>query len=359
MPADQTKRCPGHTAGCPRKKRTLGGYGLIKHAKKGWILLVVIVGLLCQGCAHHFALPENQQHAVYLLKSQADSQLLRSAPAWLTYGFADRYNRIGAPTARGSTSDSEKVWVDTEQPVVYTMQRPFATAGASYTNYIYRIHFPRVPYRVIPFNLTAGDHPGLLVVITVNKQNQPVLITSVGTCGCYKAFVPTDYLPDHSLPADWQSAEKQDIYGEHLPARLMYKNVQDPVLLIHLRPGVHRVMDLEVVPAEQLGNERYMTIPMTAAPMDALLHLPTDDGAGTSFYFLDGWRKGYVKGSIKPFEMVFMSLISLDLFVGSDKVYSDPAEWENRFYTSLKPWRRDDSDMWDFARFLKYWGWRL
>lgn len=332
---------------------------MINRVKKRLLPLIAIAGLLCQACAHHFALPEEQQHAVYQLEPPAHSQILRSAPAWLTYGFADNYNRIGAPTAKGSTSDSEEVWIDTDQPVVYTMQRPFTTAKAAYTNYIYRVHFPRVPYSLIPFNLTAGDHPGLLVVITLNQQNQPVLITSVGTCGCYRAFVPTDYLPDHSLPADWQLDEKQEVYGEYLPARLVYENIQDPVLLIHVRPGVHRVMDLEVVPADQLTSDRYIPIPMAAAPMDALHRLPTDDGIGTSFYFEDGWRKGYVKGSVKPFEMVFMSLISLDLFVGSDKIYGDPAEWDNRFYTSLKPWRRDDSDMWDFARFLQYWGWRL
>jgi hypothetical protein len=57
--------------------------------------------------------------------------------------------------------------------------------------------------------------------------------------------------------------------------------------------------------------------------------------------------------------MIFMSLISLDLFVGSDKIYADPAVSGNPFYTSLKPWRRDDSDMWDFPRFLAYWGWGL
>ena len=32
---------------------------------------------------------------------------------------------------------------------------------------------------------------------------------------------------------------------------------------------------------------------------------------------------------------------------------------KNPFYTSLKPWNREASDMWDFATFLKFWGWRL
>jgi hypothetical protein len=69
--------------------------------------------------------------------------------------------------------------------------------------------------------------------------------------------------------------------------------------------------------------------------------------------------KGHVKGAVKPFESLFMSLISLDFFVGMDKTYADPAQTGNPFYTSLKPWRRTDSNMWDFARFLSYWGWNL
>jgi len=32
---------------------------------------------------------------------------------------------------------------------------------------------------------------------------------------------------------------------------------------------------------------------------------------------------------------------------------------KNHLYTSLKPWNRTESDMWNFARFLEFWGWRL
>jgi hypothetical protein len=43
-----------------------------------------------------------------------------------------------------------------------------------------------------------------------------------------------------------------------------------------------------------------------------------------------------------------LSLPSLDLFVGADKIYADPEVSGNPFYTSLKPLRRDDSNMWFF-----------
>jgi hypothetical protein len=38
-----------------------------------------------------------------------------------------------------------------------------------------------------------------------------------------------------------------------------------------------------------------------------------------------------------------MTLISLDLFMSTDKAYADFAQTDNPFYTSLKPWRREDS----------------
>jgi hypothetical protein len=79
----------------------------------------------------------------------------------------------------------------------------------------------------------------------------------------------------------------------------------------------------------------------------------------TSFYHQKGPLKGHVKGSVKFLESIFLSLPSLDFFVGTDKVYGNRQETGNPFYTSLKPWNRNASDMGNFARFLEFWGWRL
>jgi len=83
------------------------------------------------------------------------------------------------------------------------------------------------------------------------------------------------------------------------------------------------------------------------------------NGSFTSFYYSEGTMKGFVKGSVKIWESLFLSLVSLDLYIGSDKIYGNPDITENKFYTSLKPWNRDASEMWDFKRFLEFWGWRL
>ncbi|MDA8140044.1 MAG: hypothetical protein M0036_15455 [Desulfobacteraceae bacterium] len=314
--------------------------------------------LLCLGCAHQFALPEEPRPAIYTVVTTSDSLIRQWAPAFVAHGYADEYNRIGRPTADGVPEHADEVWIDTARPTVYFLRRTFTTEKATYTNLIYRVHFPKVPYSLTPFNLTAGDNGGLIVVVTLDADNRPLLVTTVHTCGCYKAFVPTDLIPAGLRPEGWDVSQIQSVYGERLPSQLNYNGLEDPVLIVDLRPGVHRVMSLAVVPARQITNDRYIPIAMTVEPMAALEQLPSPQGT-TSFYYDQGWREGHVKGSIKPFEMIFLSLISLDLFVGSDKDYADPAITDNPFYTSLKPWRRHDSDMWDFARFLHYWGWRF
>jgi hypothetical protein len=320
-------------------------------------LLPAVAALLLAGCAHHRPLPPEPYHWVYETDGSADKAAESWAPAFVAYDHAQPYNRIGRPTVRLADDGDREIFIDPDAPVVYFLKRTFTTDKATYTNLIYRVHFPKVPFSLIPFNLTAGKNVGILVVVTLDGDNRPVLVTSVGTCGCYKAMVPTEFLPQDAFPVDWKG-ETLDIYGEHLPSLLHFKGIPAPRIVVYLRPEVHRVMDLQVRDARDLSADPFRIIPLPIEAMDRLKQLPVDHGT-TSFYYDEGFLKGHVKGSVKPWETLFMSFISLDLFVGTDKAYADTAETDNPFYTSLKPWRREDSNMWDFARFLHYWGWRL
>ncbi len=319
-----------------------------------WILIAPIV-MLFSGCA--VSVPPSPAPPLWIYKAQGSIQNTAWAPAFVVYDHNETYNRIGRPTVRIAADGEEKVYIDPENPAVYFMKRTFTTKKAAYTNLIYRIHFSEVPFSLIPFNLTAGKNVGLIVVITLDAGNHPVLVTTVHTCGCYLAIVPTSYLPKNDFPKDWHG-KMIKVYGEHLPSLLEFKGIAAPRILVYLRPEVHRVMNLEVHSDKALLASPYRIIPMPIEPMSLLNRLPTPDGT-TSFFYTDGVLKGHVKGSIKPWETLFLSLISLDPFVGSDKAYADPAETGNPFYTSLKPWRRNDSDMWNFSHFLHYWGWRL
>ena len=325
-----------------------------------YLLMLLTAGslLLVVGCAHHMPIAADSAQALYIAEENEKKALHRFAPVFRVYDYQRPYNRIGRPVAVHETNDEERIAIDTDHPVIYVEKRTFSTLKDTYTNLIYRVHFPSVPFSLIPFNLTAGKNPGLIIVITLNRQEEPVLVTSVHTCGCYKALVATTALPDEALPARRQKKPGRfKVFGEHLPGVVNYRAKPEPRLLVDLRPGVHRVMDLEIIDREALENRflQGLILKMPMEPSENLTRL-TLNGHETSFFRQKGIMKDHVKGAVKPLETLFLSWFSLDLFVGTDKIYGSS---DNPFYTSLKPWNRRKSDMNDFARFLDFWGWDL
>ena len=98
---------------------------------------------------------------------------------------------------------------------------------------------------------------------------------------------------------------------------------------------------------------------MLMAPNDALYQLPMGEAEAASFFYGEGRRRGYVKGSKKPFERLFMSWWAFDSYIGRDKAFGPADETGTIFYTSAKFWQRRASDMWAFADFLRFYGWDL
>lgn len=281
--------------------------------------------------------------------------LARHAPIFVLQGAEEPHNRIGAAAARLDEDGREEVYVDPDRPVVYGRRLAFQTPCGAYTNLVYRVHFPRVP---LP-HLTAGRNVGLLAVVTLDEQGRPALLTTVHTCGCYVAVVPTSYLPAEARPEGWGPAELE-VHGESLPGLLVYPPEFDATYrpVIVLREDIHRVMDLRVEDVREAAWRYEPAAAAALAPIGALDALPLG-GCATSFFETEGGRRGYVKGSHKPLERLLMSWWALDWRVGEDKRYGPRGEMGTPFYTSLKPWRREESDMWRFAEFLHYWGWRL
>lgn len=302
--------------------------------------------------------PHAPDHSVAYVPPAEDTLLARYAPVVVSDHPELSYNRIGRPSARRGADGEERIYVDPAGPVVYARQRDIETEKARYTNLAYRVHFEQVPFSLFPFHLTTGRNGGLLFVLTLNQRGEPLLLTTVHTCGCYLAFLPTSYLPESAYPEGWDP-ERQQVFGQTLPGRLAYPARFDPALrpVIHVRHATHRIKDVQVAAPAALAT-RHRLVTMEMAPMEKLTRLPLD-GATTSFYDREGFRKGYVKGSFKPLELLLMSWWTFDLHVGVDKAYGDAEETGTLFYTSLRPWRREESDMWEFAGFLEFWGWKL
>jgi hypothetical protein len=326
------------------------------NCRRGFAALVAGLALLT-GCATIPA-PETR-HSIAFVVADDGTLATRHAPVIVPEYPAASYNRIGRPSAQADERGRVRIFVDPDRPAIYFQQRGFETGTQRYTNLVYRVHFERVPYSLVPFHLTAGRNSGLLFVVTLDEAERPLLLTTVHTCGCYLAFVPTRHLPREAWPPGRDGGEQQ-VFGIRMPGLLEYPELpdQDSRPLIFTRHGTHRVEDAGVARYSTLGAE-YELIEAKLLPIEALKALPLADGDTVSFYNDRGLRKGYVKGATKPFELLFMSWWALDPHVGVDKEYGDRDETGTVFYTSLKPWARSASDMWRFAEFLEYWGWRL
>jgi hypothetical protein len=292
------------------------------------------------------------------VSTEAEGLLTRHAPVVLVERPDRAYNRIGTVRARRESDDQERLYVDPAEPKLYAETRRFTTPRGSYTNLIYRMHFEKVPFSLVPFHLTTGRNGGLLVVMTLDESGAPVLVTAVHTCGCYLAFVPTSYLPEEALPEGWGLAT-QRVYGAQLPGRLALPASpdDDARLQITLASGTHRVVDLAVT-SRAAVERTHDVVKVPLLPMTALEAVALDEGT-TPFYRESGAAEGYVKGSFKPLELLLMSWWALDLRVGVDKAYAEGTDAGAVFYTSLRPWRRKISDMRDFPTFLRFWGWGL
>jgi hypothetical protein len=281
-------------------------------------------------------------------------RLLDYAPLFVLQTRQEKYNLIGRPSARFAEDGKEEIYVNAARPAVYAEEQQFEAERGRYTNLIYRVHFERTPFP----HLTAGRNVGLFCIITLNEREEPVLVVTVHTCGCYLAVCPTTYLPEAALPVKWHTG-LQEVHGEVLPAMLRYPDRFDPGYrpVIAVRDDVHRIMDVRVESLDEVPW-RYDVVPMELLPIAALDALPLGDGV-TSFFETEGKRKGFVKGAYKPLERVLMSWAALDLRVGEDKRLADSEEMNTVFYTVLKPWDQEKADLSRFADCLRYFGWRL
>lgn len=319
--------------------------------------IIIFLCVTISGCAKKEVQVYDEKSLVYLPTEDSSFDGKSCQPAFIVDG-GDEYNRIGTPSAIQEGADSSvSVFVDETSPSLYFMEKEFTTSKGSYKNLIYRIHFKGIPFSMFPFHLSYGKNTGIMVVVTTDLSGNPLLVTTVHTCGCYMAIVPTTNLDPSCLPDNW-TGKLLDVYGETFPAILDFKSLENPRLVVNVRKDNHRISWLALKDNLNFISENTGYIPMPVLDMVELEYLDTGF-ATTSFFYEKGWKKGFVKDSEKIWETLFMGIIACDFYVGTDKIYGDRSKTGTRFYTSLKFWNRKESDMWNFERFLEFWGWQL
>jgi hypothetical protein len=339
-------------------KRSNKALHLTMIKRRAVSIILLLAALLLESCAYYRPAPIVEPALAYIV-GQDDGWFSAHSPVFLIEESGKSYNLIGTPTAVPDEEGGERIYVDSALPTIYTLRQSFDTESGVYTNLYYRVHFEKSPFSIIPFNVSAGQNTGLIVVVTLNQGGEPLLYTTVHTCGCYHAFVPTSFLPDKAFPPGW-SREGQRVYGEKLPGILRFLGGKTTGYraVISLRRGSHRVKGFSLVAIQDI-QERHLLQSSSTLPMEALESLPMEDGSTTSFFEEDGPRKDYVKGSHKPWEKLFISWWVLDWRVGEDKIFRPDRLTDTIFYTSMKFWDRNESDMEDFVTFLRFWGWGL
>ncbi len=318
-------------------------------------LFVMAWALSLASCAHS---PVTSLDLASLYISPAPASIpAANAPTFLVRDAEQPFNKIGSPNVGPGNGKDPIVFVDPEKPAIYFETQEFTTTKGRYTNLIYRIHFKEVPLGWTSVNLTAGRNPGLLFIYTLDEGGTLLLITTVHTCGCYLAFFPTESMPRVFLPKNW-SADPQWIYGYTLPSSLQIpKKPADGRITFTLESETHRIGNVTVTDSTT-RQAVPRQVKMQLQPMLDLYRLPYQ-GKSLSFFEEQGSRKGYVKDNTKLLERFLISWWAFDLQVGEDKAYSMHDNSGTVFYTSLKFWARNSSDLKNFPKFLEYWDWGL
>ena len=290
------------------------------------------------------------------LASAPEETLLRCyAPAFAIDQGERTYNKIGRPQARWKNG-AERITVNPDSHVVYVGTHADKLGSRDVIQLLYRVHFTRLAFKARVF-FEQHRNAGLLTLITIDAATrEPLLITTVYTCGCYRGTIPTDRFPSAALPKNWPS-DQQKVWGKMLPAHVHAPVPGTSRFLIRMEPSTHRVIDVSTVSALPSGEQRSLEV----LPMAQLHQLPLEgkEGATTSFFHESGSSKGFVKGAWSAIEGMTLGVAILDVRIGTDKDFGDPAVTGTRFYTMLLPWNHEVSRLDRFNPMMKKLGFRL
>jgi len=285
------------------------------------------------------------------------SLLACRAPTLRIVDAEHRYNRIGTPMLYPGLLFGVKARVDPEVPAAFVERREDRIAGRPVIQLVYRVHFEKIPLRFSRYFFEAHRNPGLIVMLTSDAETGELLFAStVHTCGCYLAIVPTDAVDPAWLPEDWPA--EQRLFGQRLPGRLSAQAVARG-LRITVESKSHRVTAMEAGP---LAADADRSVELPLVPMTQLEALPIQgsDGQTGSFYYTGGPLRGHVRGSWNPWEgLTLFGLISLDPTVGMDKQFGDPELTGTPFYTILWFWQHERSRLDRMDVLLRTLGFRL
>jgi len=217
----------------------------------------------------------------------SEAELLRCfAPVVISEGAEQDHNRIGAPELERGLFGWLDARVDPERPVLYAEVLHDALAGRELLHLVYRMHFSKIPLRLSPHVFEAHRNAGLLLLVTLDAASrEPLFVTSVHTCGCYRALIPTTRVPDDHLPPSWPAELR--VHGHTLPARLPPPVAGTRPVVLTLTADRHRVSDVRVGTLDGVAADARAAIALE--PLAQLRDLPIAGESGRASLFHSSW----------------------------------------------------------------------
>ena len=282
---------------------------------------------------------------------ELDTLLRCFAPVFVAPESEESHNRIGTPEVqlreRWLRGPKAKVVVNPDRPTMFAEVREDHFGARRLLQLVYRIHFEKVPWDFSLHFHEAHRNVGLLVLVSLDAATlEPLFITAVHTCGCYRAVLATEAL---GLERDARPRELK-VYGQTLPAVVPAPRRGRTRVQVYLLADRHRVADVEV-DAALPGGVR-VAIPLE--PIASLRQLTGPDGTRHSFFYTRGPLKGHVRGAWNALEgLTLFGLVALDPTAGMDKDFGDPEETGTGFYTMLRFWKHGASRLDRFDALLR------
>jgi len=211
-------------------------------------------------------------------KKQAELLLQHYAPVWVP-GQASENDSIGKPSW---LTDQSWPYVDTKQPVTYTLLSHTRFQGKTLLQLVYTIWFPgRTAESAI--DSLAGHLDGITWRVTLDPQGQALIYDSMHNCGCYHLFFPVagsglEPAPVNSDPA---IVEERVLVPQQVTALQPGERIH-----LYITAGAHDLVRVLVHRPEPTS------VSYALVDYNELRSLPTESGVRRSLFDSDGLVPG-------------------------------------------------------------------
>ncbi len=238
--------------------------------------------------------------------SATDDQLLRTyAPIIVQQvdpaaEYSTDVDRIGAPSVRITPRGQIEAWVDPSKPVVLARVSRSRIGQAWHKQLNYSIWYPEHP-PMKSGDPEAGHTEGVLLRLTLDEAQRPILAETCFACGCFHRVFPVEALERAATEQFGRIESGRSPLGRKqpfqvdaiIPQSMGHFTPESPHPVMFVYSGKHFAGAVEFGGYHGVPGE---TVEYTIAPEASIEALPLGAGIAASFFA----RDGLVRGADRP-----------------------------------------------------------